>query len=206
MVSRGRRVRLWHREHFLDDRVELGGDLLLERFELGVGESGLQQVGAKTGEWVALLAPFLVLGCPVVLDVAVVVGHQADCLRLDQRWPGSAPRSRRCVADGHADGLRVVAVHGHARHSVGGGAIGEIGQLRGLRDRRHLRPIVVLDDEDDRQLAYSREVQPLVGRSLVHRAVADRDDAHPSWSPRASPPERRLSRSERRRRRSSSRR
>ena len=71
---------------FLDDRVQLGDGLASRALRArDVGESGPRRSRARRrGSGSRCLAAFLVLGRPVVLDVAVVVGHQ--------RGP-SSPRS-----------------------------------------------------------------------------------------------------------------
>ena len=76
------------------------------------------------------------------------------------------------------DGLDVLAVGLDELHPVGERALAELldGQRQLLARGRRLRPAVVLEDEDRRQLPQLREVHRLVERAGVRRAVAEERD------------------------------
>ena len=118
----------------------------------------------------------LALG-PVVLGIEVIVADEALGHRLEQV---GAPAVARVGDRPGADGLHrldVVAVDAIAGHPVGGGPLEERLGADHRRDRRQLGVDVVLDDDYKRQSVDRGEVQRLVDAPLVHRAVADRDEA-----------------------------
>ena len=77
------------------------------------------------------------------------------------------------------DRLDVVVLDPHAGHAVRRGPV-RVGRDRGRRRPRHRdRPVVVLDDEDDRQPPQRGQVQRLVERALVGGALAGDRDGDP---------------------------
>ena len=109
------------------------------------------------------------------------------CLRRNvfiSRNDGPSPARARSSAraDGVLDRRQVVAVDDLAGHPVAGGPVGQV------FDRALRAPVggegelVVLADEDDRQLPGGREVHPLVRRALARRAVPEERDARPGRS------------------------
>ena len=122
-------------------------------------------------------------------------GCDSDCGRsasgrgCDRSWPrsGSAPararpldRAKRGVGD---DG-EIVAVDDLARHGIGAGARRRrcATAVERAIDDRH-RVLVVLADEDDRQLPDRGEVERLVESALVVGAVAEKGDRDRALSP-----------------------
>ena len=114
----------------------------------------------------------------VVLDVPVVVRHQAHRVALDEGRPLALPRPRRRLGDRVANREWIASVDRHRRNAVARGPIRQPGEGHRLRDRCHLRPAVVLADEHDRQPSGGRKRDPLVQRTLVDRAVSERDDGY----------------------------
>gem|GEM_PF-4066045 len=103
---------------------------------------------------------------------AVPVGE-----RLDERRaaaiPGPAERGQRHFVDR----LHIVAVHHHRVEPVGGGAVGRGPGHGGHRaDRRVLHVLVVLADEDHRQLPGGGQVERLVEGADVGGPVAEEAD------------------------------
>ena len=97
--------------------------------------------------------------------------------RLDQgraaAVPGPADRGLRHLVDR----LHVVAVHHHRVETVGGGPVRGGPGHRGHRaDRGVLHVLVVLADEDDRQLPHGGQVERLVEGADVGGAVAEEAD------------------------------
>ena len=72
--------------------------------------------------------------------------------------------------------LDVLAVGLHRLHPERLRAVGKVADRRVLRLRRRLGPLVVLEHEDRRDLPELREVQRLVERADVRRAVAEERD------------------------------
>ena len=102
--------------------------------------------------------------------------HPPERLHLEERRPGSVPRSLERARNRVLDGEHVVPVHDLAGHPVAAGAVGEIldGALRPPVGRE--RVLVVLADEDDRQRPGRGEVHRLVRRALPGGAVAEEGD------------------------------
>ena len=71
------------------------------------------------------------------------------------------------------DRQHVVAVHHLVRDAVGRGALVDARDRHLLGDRRRVRELVVLGDDDERDLLDGGEVQPFVERAGAGRAVAD---------------------------------
>src|SRR6185312_11266699 len=69
--------------------------------------------------------------------------------------------------------LDVLPVDAEGAHSVGGCTMGQVPNRLVLRLRRGLRPMVVLANEDDRQLPELSEVHRLVERPDVRRTVTE---------------------------------
>src|SRR5690606_40399260 len=87
--------------------------------------------------------------------------------------PGDVERAGR----GLIDDVDVVTVDQDRLEAVGARAIGgRVLDGRDLVDRRVFHVAVVLADEYDRQLPYDREVQRLVKRADIRRAVAEQAD------------------------------
>src|SRR5215472_5948345 len=116
---------------------------------------------------------------PVLARVGTRVAAVPVGERLDERraaaLPGPAERGL-----GHlVDRLHVVAVHHHRVEAVGGGPVRGGPRHRGHRaDRGVLHVLVVLADEDHRQLPHGGQVERLVEGADVGGAVteeADRD-------------------------------
>ena len=103
--------------------------------------------------------------------------------RNDGPSPARARAERRLDRVLHRD--EVVAVDDLARHAVARGPGGDVldGALRAPVGGQ--RELVVLADEDDRQLPGRREVHPLVGGALAGGAVAEEGDHGAGRSPAA---------------------
>ena len=81
---------------------------------------------------------------------------------------------------GEVHRLDVLPVRLDELHPVGERALAELvhGERQLLARGRRLRPAVVLEDEDRRNLPQLREVHGLVERPRVRRAVAEERDRH----------------------------
>ena len=102
----------------------------------------------------------------------------AQRLALDQRRPATVARLLDRALRLAVDGEHVGAVDDDAFEAVRLRAVGEV--LDGVLEmrRRRVRPLVVVADEDDGQLAHAGEVHALVCVTARHRALArpgDRD-------------------------------
>ena len=106
--------------------------------------------------------------------LAVAVGH-----RLDQGRPLAGAGAVYRLAQYEVDLDAVVAVHGDAGDLVGGRAVRDLGDGRGVPVGRGERVLVVLADEDYRQLPHRREVERFVEDALIRRAVAEEGHRHP---------------------------
>ena len=96
---------------------------------------------------------------------------------LDQRRPTAAPGNGDSVGDHRADRMDVVAVNHDRRQPVRRGLVS--GRARGgdhRADRGVLHVLVVLADEQHRQLPDRREIDRLVERADVHRTVTEEAD------------------------------
>ena len=104
------------------------------------------------------------------------MGHAPEGLRLDQRRT-VAPAGGFDVACGrllHRE--EVVAVHDLAGHPVAGRARCDVLDGAAVTPADGERELVVLADEDDRELPGGGEVHRLVGGALVRAPVAEEDD------------------------------
>src|SRR5207237_10353837 len=79
---------------------------------------------------------------------------------------------------GQIDGGQVVAVYNLTRHAVGLGAIDHILDGHLQTQRRGVGVLVVVTEEDDRELADRREVHRLVEVASAGAAVAGVGDDH----------------------------
>ena len=90
------------------------------------------------------------------------------------------PSPARAVVERARDGVldreHVVAVDHLAGHPVAGGPVGEVGDRPQRPPVGRERELVVLADEDDRQLPGRSQVHPLVHRALAGGAVAEEGD------------------------------
>ncbi len=166
------------RERAGDRRLDLGLDLAVEgRDPVGVELAQLGQQGLEAGQRVAGLPRAHEL---LVADVRQIgthrVGHAAERLRLDQRR-AVAPAGGFDVPCGrllHRE--EVVAVHDLAGHPVAGRAHRDVLDGAAVTPADGERELVVLADEDDRQLPGCGEVHRLVRGALVRAPVAEEDD------------------------------
>ncbi len=121
-----------------------------------------------------------VVGGAVVLDVPVVVRHQAHGVALDEARALTLSGALSGLADRVTDREWIAAVDRHRRDAVARGPVGQPGERHRLRDRCHLRPAVVLAHEHDGKASSRSEGDPLVERPLVDGAVTEGDDGDPS--------------------------
>ncbi len=119
------------------------------------------------------LRPLDVLPGPVALGVTHEVAHPSVDLHLEERRAVAVSRPSHRLAGGLVDGDGIVDVDALAAHreAVGPqGAVVDVGHAPlGHADR----PVVVLDDEDDRQVVQPREVERLEERPLADRSLAE---------------------------------
>ena len=140
--------------------------------------AALQQGGQSRDRVVLAQIGHLVLGS-IHLRVALEVAEVAVGLDFDQAGAFAAARApdRRRHRLVHLD--RVVVRHLDAGHAVGRGAVGHPVDGRGAGLGHRDRPLVVLADEDHRQLPQGRQVQRLMKGALVGRAFAEEGHRHP---------------------------
>ena len=110
---------------------------------------------------------------PVDLRVADVVADEPERLREQEDRPRALAGVRERPRCRRVDGLDVLPVHRHRAHPERDGALREVGDRQLLMRGRRLRVVVVLADEDRGQLPQLREVERLVERPDVRRAVAE---------------------------------
>ena len=89
---------------------------------------------------------------------------------------GPSPRLARAAASlvARCTAEQIVAVADHAGNAVAGAARGQVLARELLADRRRQAVLVVLDDEDHRQLPDRREVDRFVKIAFAGAAVADK--------------------------------
>src|SRR5262249_1259005 len=160
----------------LDDPLYLAVDrvqFLLVRRALG------QQCLAESKDWTARL--------PLLDLLAGAVGEIAHALGMSPRAVSPAlQQCRAATAAGATDGVAgrlvdrqdVVAINLDAGHTVGRPARGDIGIARRVLKRHLRRELIVLANEQDRQLPDGRQVDPLVERAIVDRPVAEEGDTN----------------------------
>ena len=157
--------------------ARLGLDPRVDLVQLLRGRARGGQHGPGAQQRVPLAPPRDFLGRPVRGAVRGRVSLEPVGLRLDQARALPVPGRADRVADHLPDGGDVVAVHHDPVQPVGGGPVGG-----GQRDRDHLpdRGVlhvpVVLAHEHDRQPPHRGQVDRLVERADVGRAVAE--EAH----------------------------
>ncbi len=104
------------------------------------------------------------------------VGHrvatEAIADSLDQRRAIASAGGRRRRLPRLAHGQRIHAVHAQIGHAIGGGARLQRVHRPGLLDVHAHRVAVVLAEIDDGQLPQRGQVQRLVERAFIHRAIA----------------------------------
>src|SRR5919201_6978344 len=108
----------------------------------------------------------------VVPDEPVRVCEQEDGPLAVSRVP-EGPRGRSM------DGLDILSVHRDRVHPVGGGALAQIRDWKLLARGCRLRPVVVLADEDGRNLPELGEVERLVEGADIGCPVAEEGDRDP---------------------------
>ena len=139
-----------------------------------------EQPGPEQLDRVAL-APLVDLGL-----IAVVLDRQPEGvvvepvrLRLHQRGAVTPAGSRNGPGDRLVDRDHILPVHGHAGDAVARGAHRHIGHGHHDAGRAQLAVAVVLAQEHDRQRPDRGQVEALVERALVGRAVAEEAQRHP---------------------------
>ena len=161
-------------------RFDLGRD---RRDPLGRREAERHDLRLEPRDRIARLPGLDLLARAVAVAVGARMAARAVGLALDQRRalarPGPVGRGEGRLGDGG----EIVAVDDDARHRIGARPVGDIGDRGRARDRHRHGVLIVLADEDDRQLPDRGDVQRLVKRAFVVRAVAekgDRDRAGPA--------------------------
>src|SRR3954452_24194652 len=171
-VGRGVGVGHRHGERLLRARVDRGPDLLAHR---GGVDAEVAQARLLALDRV-LLAPLLDLLLRHVLHVVVRgMAVHAHGHGLEQRRAAAVECALARLARRLEHRLGVVAVDADAGEAVGLRALDRVD--RELRaGRRRVRVLVVLEDEDDRQLLHAGPVHGLVEVAAGGRAVAEPGD------------------------------
>ncbi len=163
---------------------------------LHLGAEGLQAAhqGAPTGgdaRLQALERVALLPACHVLLRArldevgAHAVLAPAPRQRLDQRRAVAGAGAGHGLAHGGMHLQHVVAVDAHAGNVVGRGPVGDLLHRRGLPVGGVERVLVVLAEEDHRQLPHRGDVEGLVEEPLVLGTVPEERDHHPVGLPQA---------------------
>src|SRR5207253_7815073 len=154
------------------------GDLAVYRVEIRLRAALVRDDPCPSvGDGVELLAPALDLVLALVLPrVAVVVALVAVRVGDDECRPLAGPRARHRFAGGRVDRTDVTPVDMYSRHPVALGSLRDVVDSERALHREALGVLVVLADIDGRQLPYRGEVQRLMKRTLVDRAVAEERD------------------------------
>ena len=145
-----------------------------------VSSALLAQPGAEALDRVALRPLLEQLARDVERVVVDGVALHAQRQALDQRRAAALARLLDRAPRLAVDGEHVGAVDDDALEAVGLGAVGEVLDRVLEVGRRRVRPLVVVADEDDRQLAHAGEVHRLVRVAARRGALAepaDRDAA-----------------------------
>src|SRR6266536_353298 len=167
----GREITLHRSLHAL---LALGDELLLLR--LGP-RLAADQIRAQSRDRLLLPARLNFLGGPIACGV-VGRGMVAEPIGdgLDQTWPAARLGSRDRLLGGGPHGNHVVAVHLLALKPGGDRLLGQ-GRGRGLQLERHADgPLIVVGDEDERQLPNAGEIHRLPDVALRSGAVVE--EAH----------------------------
>ena len=160
----------------LDGALDHAHDLGVDRRQLVVGEA---KPRPQLLERILRLPQLLLLALrPVDLRIADVVADEPERLREQEHRPRALPGVRERPLRRRVDGLDVLPVDRHRAHPEGDGALREVRDGQLLVRGRRLRIVVVLADEERRQLPQLGEVERLVERPDVRRAVAEVRDGH----------------------------
>src|SRR5690349_20513904 len=145
MVKTVLRVGLAPRERALRRLSHDGLGVLAQLRELRArGDLRVCEKSLEASDRVAL-EPFLELAWWAV-GTCIGAGVTLLAIRegLEQRRAFAVARASRCCGGRLADGEHVVSVHAVSRHGIRGGALGEVRDGRGARERRVLAVEIVL--------------------------------------------------------------
>jgi len=181
VVERGVRARIRAGLGELDGRLDLSRNGVLHGLDRGVVEDAVsQQPGPEQLQRIAL-APFVDLRLVPVgaLRQPERVIVEPVRLGLDQRRAFTPPGARHRLADRLVDGHDVLPVHGDPGDAVAGRPGRDIRHRHHQAGRAQLPVAVVLADVHHGQAPDRRQVEALVERSLIGRAVAEEAQGHP---------------------------
>jgi len=105
-----------------------------------------------------------------------VVVIEAIGLGLDKRRPLAAASSGDGLSGGFVDGDNVHAVDDNAWDPVAGGSVHDIVDTHRVSTRRELAVLIVLADEDRRELQRGRHVDRFVERTDVGCSISEEND------------------------------
>ena len=117
-------------------------------------------------------------GCGSEVAHALGVRPGAVGAAFEQRGPAAARARSTASAGGLVNGQDVVAVDVDSGHAITGAAAGHAGIAGRVGERHFGRELVVLADEQHRQLPDAGHVKPFVEGAVVDGAVAEEGDGH----------------------------
>ena len=172
-------LRVGPRLRELDRRLDLGGDLRVER-----GEVLVRELEPRAQELDRILRLALLLQLVLVavhLRIAHEVAGETIRPEVEKHRALAGQRVLPSGERGEVHGLDVLAVRLEQLHPVGERALPELvrRERRVLPVRRRLRPAVVLEHEHRRDVPQLREVERLVEGARVRRAVPEEGEPDP---------------------------
>src|SRR6185437_945027 len=111
------------------------------------------QALGDNGNWVRIPRALAVLFGTVMFDVTVVVSPQPGNPAFNQDRASPLPRPLSRLSHRIANSDRIGSVDCEAGHSISGGALSDTANLDCFGGRCHLRPAIVLADNQHGQVA-----------------------------------------------------
>src|ERR1700719_508688 len=151
-----------------------------------VPELVLVEVLLITGQRVPRLPVLEHLARHILRGIVLRVAQHAHRLCLDQHWAIALTRPPHCLTRDPQYRNQIIAIHRVAGDPVRTGAIGKITQGHLPVDRRGIRPLIILEDNDKRCALHRRQIHTLMKSPSGCAAIADPGHGHDLLSQIAS--------------------